>query len=506
MPVMIVEKTNLRKDGECMKKIDILNNLNIGNSIAEYDKNIVNYYINTYSTMDLVNDRYDIIKGTKGSGKTAMLVTLYDNQSKYSQLDGKRLIKAIELKGDPDFKRAFNTVTINDNDIQKVIDAWKIYIINIIWKSYSDLFSDGSELGNYLQKEKLLSPKKTIIGTLLHALQYVKLKATNTFNPDGSTTQSVEFSPNSSYAQSLNPSELLIDYNHIFSELDSLICNNKSCFWVMIDRLDDAFPDRTPESTLILKALFYAYKDICMYAGFKMKIFIRDDIFNEITSNGFTSLTHVASKTMQSLQWDRENIEQLIVERLLFNDAFKEYISVLGINTDCSTLTSTERNKIINILIKPQIDVGKNNPDSLGWIINHVKDGHNHFTPRDIISLLEKARAIQLNLLQENNISEIADDFFISSPAIRAAYSETSREKLVTQLYAEYPAYRTWIELFKNSKAEHTDSTLQQVLGKRWKFRTEKLVQIGFLEKKKNTYKIPFIYRVQLNISQGKAK
>ena len=44
---MIVKKTNLRKDGECMKKIDILNNLNFGNSIAEYDKNIVNYYINT---------------------------------------------------------------------------------------------------------------------------------------------------------------------------------------------------------------------------------------------------------------------------------------------------------------------------------------------------------------------------------------------------------------------------------------------------------------------------
>ena len=28
------EKTNLIKDGECMKKIDILNNLNFGNSIA----------------------------------------------------------------------------------------------------------------------------------------------------------------------------------------------------------------------------------------------------------------------------------------------------------------------------------------------------------------------------------------------------------------------------------------------------------------------------------------
>lgn len=61
-----------------------------------------------------------------------------------------------------------------------------------------------------------------------------------------------------------------------------------------------------------------------------------------------------------------------------------------------------------------------------------MKDGHNCFTPRDVIFLLEKARYNQLNLLQENNISEIEEEFFVSSQAIRIAYKETSKEKIVT--------------------------------------------------------------------------
>lgn len=489
-----------------MKKFDILNSLDLGNAIAEYDKNIANYYIDTQATMDIVSDRCDIIKGTKGSGKTAMLVALCNNQSNYSELDGKLLIKAISLKGDPDFKRAFSMVRVNDKDIQKLIEAWKIYIINIIWKEYSNLFSDGKELMDYLCKKKLLSSKKTIIGLLLHALHCVKLRASNTYNLDGTTTQSFELMPNLGEETTNSLSVELVDYNYIFNELDTLITKNRSCFWIMIDRLDDAFPDKTQENTLVLKALFYAYKDLCMYEGFKIKIFIRDDIYKEITLKGFTSLSHITTKATQPLQWNREKIEQVLVERLLYNESFKEYIEGFQINTNCETLTPEERNQIIHIFIKPQIDVGKKNPDSLGWIINHVKDGHNCFTPRDVINLLEKARYIQLNILRENNISEIEDDFFISALAIRNAYKETSKEKLITQLYAEYPETRTWIELFRNNKAEYTDKNLQDILGKQWKYRTEKLVDIGFLEKKKNTYKIPFIYREELNISQGMAR
>lgn len=492
-----------------MNKIEILQKIDLGNSIAEYDDNIAQYYITTQSALDLINDRYDIIKGVKGSGKTAMLIAICDNQSLYSQLANKSLIPAIKLKGDPDFKRAFSTVSIETSDIQKLIDAWKIYFINIIWKECKELFSNYENLELQLKKQGLLSEKKGVLDNLIYSLKRVKLKFTNTFSPDGKTTQTVEVSPSEFNEEQIvsNNSSALIDFNSIFDSLNQLICDNYSCFWILIDRLDDAFPDNTSTDTLILKSLFYAYKDICFYSGFKIKIFIREDIFKTITQDkGFTSLTHISSKTMKSIKWGRDIIEQLLVERLLYNTCFCEYVKSQGYPTDCKNLTPIERLKILFLFFKPQIDVGTNNPDSVGWMINHVKDGNGIYTPRDIITLLDKARAFQLNQLHENNIKEISDDYLISSSAVRLAFAETSKEKLETQLYAEYPKYRKWIESFKDQKAEHTETTLSNILGRNWKSRTEKLKEIGFLEEKSNTWKIPFIYREGLNISQGTAK
>ena len=142
------------------KKRNFDKKLDLGNSIAEYDENISQYYITTQSTLDLINDRYDIVKGVKGSGKTAMLIAICDNQSLYPQLENKLLIKAIQLKGDPDFKRAFSTVSIETSDIQKLIDAWKIYLINVIWKECKELFSDYENLESQLKEAGLLSGKK----------------------------------------------------------------------------------------------------------------------------------------------------------------------------------------------------------------------------------------------------------------------------------------------------------------------------------------------------------
>lgn len=139
-------------------------------------------------------------------------------------------------------------------------------------------------------------------------------------------------------------------------------------------------------------------------------------------------------------------------------------------------------------------------------MINHVKDGNGIYTPRDIINILDKARAFQLNQLNEKNEKDISESYLISSNALRLAFAETSKEKLETQLFAEYPKCRKWIESFKDQKAEHTAESLARILGRNWKSRTEKLKEIGFLEEKNNSWKIPFIYREGLNVSQGKAK
>ena len=89
-----------------MDKSDVLSNLELGNGVAEYDSNLSKYYITTNATRDFVNGRYDIVRGTKGSGKTAMLIAVQKNQEDFRVLNGIKLLPVIQLKGDPEYVKA----------------------------------------------------------------------------------------------------------------------------------------------------------------------------------------------------------------------------------------------------------------------------------------------------------------------------------------------------------------------------------------------------------------
>lgn len=483
-----------------MDKVELLKKLNLGNSVAEYDKNLSDYFISTNYVEELINNNYDIIKGVKGSGKTAILVALSKNQPKYEQLQNVILVEAINLKGDPDFKRAFEEISETVEE-QKLIDSWKIYIINLIWKKVVDTLSGYEKLDKYLKECNLITNESGFLAKILYAFHRVVPKFSNTFNTDGSVTQSVELAKSDIKDQKCSINKI-IDFNYIFSTIDKILQNNDCNIWVMIDRLDDAFPDQTTKSILSLKSLLYSYKDISVYDNFKVKVFMRDDIYKNITQKGFTSLTHVASKSLTSIKWDKNKLEQLLIERLLFNEEFKKYLDDKGVNY--AELNEDCRNSILKVLFREQVDIGEKNPDTMGWIINHITDGLNIFTPRDLISIVDKARQYQIDEWKLNNKSS-EETYLIGASALRLAYADISKEKLETQLYAEYPNLRRFIEKFKDSKAEHNEESLKLILGRRWKWTTKKLVDIGFIEEKQNTWKIPFIYREGLKISQGKA-
>lgn len=483
-----------------MDKIQLLKSLNLGNSIAEYDKSLSDYFINTNYVDELINNNYDIVKGVKGSGKTAMLVALSKNQFKYEQLQNVILVEAINLKGDPDFKRAFEQISETVEE-QKIIDSWKIYIINLVWRKIIDTLYGYEKLEKYLKEHNLITNESGFLGKILYAFQRAVPKFSNTFNTDGSMTQAIEIRK-SDFKGEEDIISNIIDFNYVFSTIDDILINNDCSIWVMMDRLDDAFPDKTPKSILALKSLLYAYKDISVYDNFKVKIFIRDDLYINVTDNGFTSLTHVASKSLSSIKWNKTKLAQLLIERLLFNEKFRKYLDNKGvkyteINEEC-------RSNILELLFRKQVDIGVKNPDTLGWIINHITDGLNIVTPRDLISIIDKARQYQIEEWKLNDKSS-EEAYLIGASALRLAYSEISKDKLETQLYAEYPDLRRFIEKFTDSKAEHNEESLKRILGGRWRFIIKKLVDTGFIEEKQNTWKIPFIYREGLKISQGKA-
>lgn len=477
----------------------ILTELKLGDGIAEYDKDLAKYFVDTVYVEDFVKDRYDIILGEKGSGKSAMLKGVTENAMNYTNLENVQMVIATNLIGDVDFRKAFASI---DEDISEfeLIDAWKIYIVNLLWKQYCTIFGEENDLKKYLESKKILEHKEGILFKLKYAIERARASKFTVYNKtqmDG--TNEVGASLDLNKGEDSYECEV-IDYNMIFAKLEQALEERDSNIWVLLDRLDDAFPDRNPKNTQILKALFYAYKDICAYTRIKVKIFIREDIFSDITMDGFRSLTHVSSKAMQPIKWDKEKIINMFIERLLYNKCIQIYMQELGIDYKhrCEGIDK----KILDTILKRQVDIGKNKPDTIGWILNHIKNGKGVFTPRDFILLIDKARSYQLEEVKDK---EVTDPYLIGASAIRKAYRDISKSKLDTQIYAEYPECRGWIEKFRDGKAAYNKETIKEILGKQWNFRVNKLVFIGFLEESGGGWNIPFLYRPALKAVQGKA-
>ena len=452
--------------------IRILNTLDLGKAIAELDDQLDNTFVESSNLFDFISDRYDVIRGAKGTGKSALLLFVYNNKSNFQELDNVNLVKANEHSGDPAFRKAFGSLSKEDS-LETYATAWKIYIINLIYEAILPYISLDEKLEKYLKEKDILTKEKGFLNRLIYAV--LKAKATI-------TVSDVEYGLQ---LGDIEQSQNFIDFNYIFSEFQHILSQEDIRVWVLIDRLDDAFPDWTKESLMAIKSLFYVYKDLLGLKNLKLKTFIRTDIFDRITQDGFTSLSHINPVTSAPILWDDIKIKKFILNR------FKRYLDI-----------SDEDSAIENILGK-KIDPGKRQPNSFRWLLNHLKDGNQIYTPRDILDYLDKARQHTLTEL-ENDSSVALNSMFFTRNALKKAWNTVSKGKYETQLCAENPELKDFFEIFRDKKAEYSAQILESFWGKEYRDICSRLTYVGFLGKYGESWKIPFLYRPCLNIKQGK--
>jgi len=83
-----------------------------------------------------------------------------------------------------------------------------------------------------------------------------------------------------------------------------------------------------------------------------------------------------------------------------------------------------------------------------------------------------------------------------------------SQERVEDTLLAEAGDYASTIERFRGGKAEHNEESLTslvEVEAAEVRTAVTPLVELGFLEKAGESYKVPMLYREGLSITQGKA-
>ena len=496
-----------------MTKKELLENISFGESIAEHEADkLKNYFFQTDFWRSVRSGKNDIVYGAKGAGKSAIYMSLVND---IDNLFDESIL--VSLAENPQGNTAFSSLT-NDPPTSETefVRLWKLYFLVItsrVLEEYEINDNPASRIRQILTDCNLI-PAQNKLGSFLKVC-YDFMKS---FRNGKEISTTAEFDPSGLYSGqkfSLSFGEPtksdfekgLIPIEHAFDLLEQSLTNNDVTLWIIIDRLDVAFVESEELEVNALRALFKAYLDLAQYKSIKIKIFLRDDIWQKITNTGFREASHITK--YQNLSWSKDTLLNLLIRRVLDNQSLvKEY------NLDKRDILSdiNKQEDLFYMLFPNQIDLGSKKPATIDWALSRTRDGKGINTPRELIQLFSHARAIELKKL-ETGINNLEKNQIISRQSLKEAVEEVSKQRIEQTIYAEFPALREYIEKLRGDKAEHTLKTLSQ----KWSLTISDAIQIvkeleriGFLEPRGDNaspiFRVPFMYRPYLEILQGSAE
>lgn len=485
---------------------DLLGTLNIGNSVAEFDDALEDYFVENDAFNALVKGQADIIAGDKGTGKTAVYRILQKRFGKIDSLKGIEVLSGFNPAGSPIFQKLVKQPALTEGQYASV---WKAYFLSLVGNWILEIAGDEhsetfNKLHTLLSNTGLRSKDDkpdTIFNKIVNSIQRIftpkSAEMGVTFSETGIPiiTPKVEFS---SQQDTQSSSNVEIPHEQALRTLNDCLKEIDYTVWLALDRLDEAFQGFPGVEIPALRALLRTYLDMLEFDRIRLKLFVRRDLFRKVIGDGFVNLTHINARKKE-IFWDEADLLSLLTARIRENSEFIQKI-------DGKALTDEQ---LFYRLFPGKVDQAERKPVTWNWVISHIRDGNDVKPPRNLIDFANLAREEQLRSESRSPKAYTPDSPLITSEAIKKAHTRLSIQRVEDTLLAEStPEIATLIAKFKKSKSEHNAESLEKTLslaGDKLEFATKQLIDVGFLEALRATWKIPMLYRDGLDITQGKA-
>lgn len=493
-------------------KLDVLKNIEIGERVAEEESDqLEKYFLKTDQWNQMFDGKIDVVYGPKGSGKSA-LYTLLNKKDGELFDKGVLLAPAENVRGATVFRAIVSDPPPSELSF---IYLWKIYCLSIIasaLREYEIKNPQSKSLIDALENVGLLPTTSSLTALFRSVSKYLKgwmerdTKAVEYALTIDSITGSPTFSRKQEFSDQSEEQNLGdIPIEELFESANSALEGEGLALWLLFDRLDVAFADSPELERNALRALFRAYNDLKAYGQIRMKIFVRDDIWQRITTGGFTEASHITRSV--NINWSEESLLNLVMLRFLNNESFLSYS---GVGIDEIKNDFQKQYDLFYSLVPKKIDTG-NNPDTFNWVISRTADASRKSVPREVIHLFETAKESQIRRLERGGEEPPEKQLFDRS-AFRDALPTVSKVRYEQTLLAEYPNMKDYLEKLKSEKSEQSIHSLSKL----WDVETDKvkdlafrLGDIGFFEirgtKEDPSFWVPFLYRSALDLVQGKA-
>lgn len=484
-----------------------------GRTAEEESGHLARYFVETEQWRKVWQDEVDIVFAPKGGGKSAiysMLVSregdLFDNGIVLVPGENPTGATAFEpIQDDPPTSEA------------EFIQIWRVYFLVLLveelerYDVVSPILREVRESLASVGLTKGVKPKRTIIVRVREALGKL-------FNPksldagmtvDGATGLITGFTGKLTFEEPTAEQEQagIASVDRLYEDLNDVLAEEDLSVWLIIDRLDVAFTSSPELEANALRALFRVYRLIEPLSRLRLKIFLRTDIWSEITEGGFRETSHITRDL--TLKWGRANLMKLIVQRLLQSDRLREAAKV-GDQKDVIASSSAQEEFFDGVFPK-QIDAGEKKPKTFDWALSRTQDGKKVTAPRELIHLFTVVRNRQLDRL-ETGEAAIPEGIYFEAQSFREAHPEVSETRLQKTIYAEYPWSKEWLEALRGQRTLQNVHSLQSVWGTstpETEERIRRLVDTGLFEPRgsigQQTYWVPFLYRPALELVQGTA-
>lgn len=494
----------------------VLQNCNFGSQIAEDEINKLNtYFVETEQWRKFYSGDCDIVFGAKGSGKSALYSLLTSKKEEFRL--GKRTIflQAENPRGTPAFRDLASIIGSHGITDDHLRSLWKIYFLSILsnyirhhLESTGSINQECSEVIETLTKNDLLKKNVTLVTRIQAAWSYIRqiIPSIEGGIADPASGLKVTGKITLGEPTPAQAKQGYISIDSLFAKLNIGFAKLTITAWIVLDRLDVAFTDSEELEATAIRSLFRVYLDLNQLSQFKIKIFLRDDIWLKIVNSGFREASHI-TRTI-NLSWDTPTLLNLIANRLVSNEALCKYLNI-NPNEVMSDLNLQEG--VFYMVYPKQVEKGARKPSTLDWMLTRLADGTGRTAPREVIHLLNASREEQLNHYRMGKKPNDGDQL-IGKSAIQDALPKVSHTRYKQTLCAEYPSLIASMSALEGEKSEQNLtnlSTLWNLTEQEATKTAEKLVDIGFFSRRgtKNLpiFWVPHLYRDALNLVQGSA-
>jgi hypothetical protein len=401
-----------------------LDALHFGPVDSETEQDLGSTFVRTADFDAFVDQRHDLVRGPKGSGKSAMFHLFARHEEKAVQLTGGRLDHVLvhTATGLRDVRE------LSSDDIaaldQSGINAERVWIAYLADKAAagvadSDLRPRG-DLKRYIRATGLRTDRRLLpilkrgfraaLGDTIPVVHRVQAFGTGL---DVSGT-----------SEPFKPRAILKAVN------DELVKNGLR-LWLLFDNLDELFSREPTKRSEVVSALFTVCNQLRgSFPAIEPKLFIRSDIWSGLE---FTNKSHWVGKDLD-LAWNEHQLLALLLKRAASRDevlqVLKNRVPALDGPDAVDELSQQDRLLARDCIFERELSANK--WPTFRWMLDRAGDGRFGPLPREMITFGNLARDRQRAGNFETN------NAFISDSAVREAYPALSRIRCETFL-AEFP-------------------------------------------------------------------